>query len=1137
MRNLERIGRNARGMLVLHANWTNGTLMLWAESGAMYTARRSTIDHAPTAFSPASETEAVCVTALATPIHPFAVDAALLRQALIDSRWLCEADLVDVAAPAARTIELIVPGDSGEPWPSDRLAAWLGEPEPVASASPVTCVVPCVALRIEGVIEALLRRESIEFAGRLIPGHSLRYFTAVADFTADLLADQRFIPTMYQHRGGDFRASWQPWVHDEIARARVGALIAAMPPSVRAVVDEHQHEPWPILDAALRQLTDAAVRQALAVDRFVEAIEDRDARADAHVAWLAGLLDADDRVPLVDGTGSLLLRDVRQWVARLDERGQNLPLHLCLRLEEPADSTRLQELYPIGDDVKWTVSLHLRSPRDPDVFLDARVLWDQRAGGMLPGGIGTEAAQELLLSELGRASRMYSRVKDALSEATPAGFELTTTEAYEFLTEIRPVLEESGFDVIVPPWWEDPSAQIGARLFIDAPELGGVPRTPEEAGEAPNLVGLDSLVHYRWQIAIGDQPLSMEEFHALAAQRTPLVRLRGRWVEIRPDEIENALAFIESQPDGEMSLLRAIRLAHGAGDKGIGLHVAGFDASGWVRDLLGASRDEQRMPALAQPRTFGGELRPYQKSGVSWLAFLDRFGLGACLADDMGLGKTIQMIALWLHEREHLQPGDERPGPTLLIVPTSLVSNWVREIERFAPSLKVHVNHGPERALHESLREVALESDVVITTYGLVSRDRETLVNVHWHRVVLDEAQYIKNPPTKQTRTIRALKTHRRVALTGTPVENRLAELWSIMEFLNPGYLGPAGEFRQLFAIPIERHRDPVQAERLRGLVQPFVLRRLKTDPTVISDLPDCLETKEFATLTNEQAALYERTVNSMLGQIDSAAGIQRRGVVLATLVKLKQICDHPVLIAPGNEPVISLVDGEVREVAGGDAGDERVIGLGELSARSGKCRRLKVMLEEILAAGGKALIFTQFRRMGHLLTTMIQRELDCETMFLHGGTPVAKRQQMIDRFNAPDPGAGPAPAPGTGTGTGTGSGSGDVPVFILSLKAGGIGLNLTAANHVFHFDRWWNPAVENQATDRAFRIGQLRTVHVHKFVCQGTLEERIDQMIEQKTALAENIIGAGEQWLTELGTQQLREILTLRAAAMESDG
>ncbi len=416
-------------------------------------------------------------------------------------------------------------------------------------------------------------------------------------------------------------------------------------------------------------------------------------------------------------------------------------------------------------------------------------------------------------------------------------------------------------------------------------------------------------------------------------------------------------------------------------------------------------------------------------------------------------------------------------------------------------------HHGPDRLVGDQFIEVAGDRDVVITTYALISRDRETILNLPWHRVVLDEAQYIKNPPTKQTATIRSLNTTRRVALTGTPVENRLSELWSIMEFCNPGYLGQSGEFRRQFSVPIERHRDQHRAEQLRSLVQPFVLRRLKTDPTVIDDLPPCVVTKEYATLTTEQAALYQRVVGDMLGQVGRSDGIQRRGLVLAALVKLKQICNHP-----------EQANKDVKKYAGEKKGEKtspagRNVAL--LSSRSGKARRLMGMLEEVLATGDKALIFTQFRRAGHLLSAMIRHDLDAEVLFLHGGTPPVKRQEMIDRFQDPE---------------------GGIPIFILSLKAGGLGLNLTAANHVFHFDRWWNPAVENQATDRAFRIGQTRTVHVHKFVCQGTLEERIDQMIEEKTELAQNIIGAGEQWLTELSTGQLREMLTLRQSAMEAE-
>jgi SNF2 family DNA or RNA helicase len=466
----------------------------------------------------------------------------------------------------------------------------------------------------------------------------------------------------------------------------------------------------------------------------------------------------------------------------------------------------------------------------------------------------------------------------------------------------------------------------------------------------------------------------------------------------------------------------------------------------------------------------------------------------------MGLGKTVQLIALLQHERRDLPEGSGFK-PSLLVVPTSVMGNWARELNRFAPELKLHVQHGPSRPSGDAFVEAIEDADVVITTYALVVRDRESFEAIKWHRVVLDEAQYIKNPPTKQTTAIRALNTSRRIALTGTPVENRLTELWSIMEFCNPGYLGEVSDFRQRYARPIERHRDGVQAEHLRRLVQPFILRRLKTDRNVISDLPGCVETKEYATLTKEQCELYEDVVKQKMDNVDRSSGIQRRGLILSLLGQLKQICNHPAQMSEKDE-LNRLVSPD------GSA-------LRQLSVRSGKAKRMMTLLEEVLATGEQALVFTQYRRMGKLLAGMIEHDLGCETLFMHGGTPVPRRQRMIDRFQSAD---------------------GTAPVFVLSLKAGGLGLNLTAANHVFHYDRWWNPAVERQATDRAYRIGQSRTVHVHKFICIGTLEEQIDQMIEDKAALAENIIGAGDDWLTEMSTEQLRELLHLKPSAMEID-
>jgi hypothetical protein len=778
-----------------------------------------------------------------------------------------------------------------------------------------------------------------------------------------------------------------------------------------------------------------------------------------------------------------MLRDARVWLSRLEDAERVRPFRLCFRLSEPATP----------EEALWPLDFQLLLEGEPPVTIDARRIWAGPPSARVVDGHRIDRPHETLLAELGRASQIYPAIERALAEAHPVGIELTSHEAAHFLREHRHVLEESGFGVVVPSWWQQRAHRLGVRLQIESPGAGGHVTAP------PTRIGLDSLVDFSWRIAVGDEALTAEQLQQLAEAKAPLLRLGDRWVENPAEQLARAAAFVGREPGGETTLREAIQLAQradAAGPSGTGLPVLGMDAHGWVSEVLGLDGGDgrDRMPRLGQPRAFVGTLRPYQQTGLSWLVFLERFGFGACLADDMGLGKTIQLIALLLHEREHeSQPGG--PGPTLLVVPTSLIGNWVRELKRFAPSLSAHVHHGPQRLTGEGFDRAVAACDVVITTYALVPRDRATISGMTWRRVVLDEAQYIKNPPTQQAGAIRGLRAQRRVALTGTPIENRLSELWSIMEFCNPGYLGSAQEFRRRSAVPIERHRDRERADALRRLVHPFILRRLKTEPTVISDLPACVETKEFATLTAEQAALYQATVDQLLAVVDEAEGIQRRGRVLAALTRLKQVCNHPA------------------QLVGADAaaGLERR----SLSSRSGKSRRLIALLEELLAEGDRALVFTQYRRMGHLLAAMIRQDLDCEVQFMHGGTPPARRQDMIDHFQS----------------------GGAAPIFILSLRTGGVGLNLTAANHVFHFDRWWNPAVENQATDRAFRIGQTRTVQVHKFVCAGTLEERIDQMIEQKTELADNIISTGEQWVTELSTQRLSEILRLRAEAVEVDG
>jgi SNF2 family DNA or RNA helicase len=485
---------------------------------------------------------------------------------------------------------------------------------------------------------------------------------------------------------------------------------------------------------------------------------------------------------------------------------------------------------------------------------------------------------------------------------------------------------------------------------------------------------------------------------------------------------------------------------------------------------------------LAAPATLNATLRPYQARGLSWLSHMGALGLGACLADDMGLGKTIQLIALLLH-RQQQAPRDVRPA--LLVAPTSVLGNWEREVQRFAPSLLVAPHYGGERQRRpESFPPGAL----VLTSYGLLRRDAQLLAQVDWSLVALDEAQNIKNAASSTARAARALRSEQRFALTGTPVENRLAELWSISEFLNPGLLGPLETFRRELAVPIERHSNADATERLRRIVGPFVLRRLKSDKAIIADLPDKQEMTVACGLTREQATLYKAVVDEELRRIGSSDGIERRGRVLALLTFTKQICNHPA---------------------------QYLAEAGPLVGRSGKLTRLTEMLEEAVAAGDKALVFTQFREMGERLRAHLGAQLGVEVLLLHGGTAKARRDEMVQRFQ--DEPRGPR-------------------IFVLSVKAGGTGLNLTAASHVFHYDRWWNPAVEDQATDRAYRIGQKRSVQVHKLMCAGTVEERVASLLEQKRELAARVVGSGEQWITELGQNELRELFSLTKTAVVLD-
>jgi SNF2 family DNA or RNA helicase len=563
--------------------------------------------------------------------------------------------------------------------------------------------------------------------------------------------------------------------------------------------------------------------------------------------------------------------------------------------------------------------------------------------------------------------------------------------------------------------------------------------------------------------------LTEDELGDLARVKVPLVRMRGRWVHLDPERLAAGLAFLQ-RGGGTMTAGDALRMIRLLPPEELPLPVTAAWGEGWAAGLLTGDLDE-RLELLEQPPDLVGVLRAYQRRGFSWLAFLDRLGLGACLADDMGLGKTVQLLALLLHARR---------GPALLICPLSVLGNWQREAARFAPSLRVVVRHGADRP-----EEAAPEGDfdVVLTTYATAARDWPALAGIGWDRIVLDEAQHIKNSASAVAKAVRRIPARSRIALTGTPVENRLAELWSIMDFLNPGVVANAHTFRARFSVPIERYADEDAALRLRQATKPFLLRRVKADPAVIDDLPDKRHVRHLCGLTAEQATLYQAVLDDMLERIGETSD-RRKGFVLAAMTKLKQVCNHPAHLLGDGTP---------------------------LAGRSGKLDRLEEILANALVDGDRVLVFTQFARFGAMLTPYLTGRLATPVGFLHGGTAKGARDAMVAQFQAR---RGPR-------------------VMLLSVKAGGVGLNLTAANHVVHLDRWWNPATEAQATDRAFRIGQDRDVQVHTLVCVGTVEERIDSVMADKRALAGLAVASEHGWLAGLSTQDLADLVALSPEAV----
>lgn len=755
------------------------------------------------------------------------------------------------------------------------------------------------------------------------------------------------------------------------------------------------------------------------------------------------------------------------WLIQIGWRKDTTPFRCCLHLQEPE-----------GEQSNWQLRTLLQDKEDPELIYT----WNPSDLTSLPtewqhnwDDYSQRVKKDCDLwvqhvSWLGNPSANEDHlvnIQETLHEE----------QAWRFLTEDSLRLAEAGVIIFLPSWWE--------KLKDLKPVLRAKVKSSVGSSQE-SLLGLDTLMNFDWKLATNGVELSEEEFQQLMEQKKRLVFIRGKWIQLNPEHMEKIRRVLDKLdrqglPFREVLEHQLIPSPTAVDEKGNAPSdedqgLLEIQVNKHLSHLIGQLQEASTIPILEPSQDLQGHLRPYQQAGSSWLMFLRRFGLGGCLADDMGLGKTIQMIAYLLAVREQEKPG----VPTLLICPTSVLGNWQKELERFAPVLRVHLHYGAQRQKGEAFLPAIKGTDVVLTSYALSHLDQEELSSLQWDCICLDEAQNIKNAYTKQAKAIRQLIGRHRIALTGTPIENRLTELWSIMDYLNPGYLGSLQLFRGRFVTPIESENDQHKITQVQRLISPFLLRRTKKDPAIELDLPDKEELKVYAPLTSEQASLYEGLIQDTFERLNQLSGMQRRGLILAMLTKLKQLCNHPALYL--KEPLSTT-----------------------LKDRSNKMEELLSIVQHVCEKKEQCLIFTQYVEMGKMIQAYLEQMLGQKAFFLNGGTPKAKRDQLITQFQ-----------------------EGETNVFILSLKAGGTGLNLTAANHVIHFDRWWNPAVENQATDRAHRIGQKRYVQVHKLVTLGTLEERIDEMLERKLALSEHII-QGENWITELSTDELRDLFVLR--------
>ena len=1036
--------RSRTSTRVLHGTWlpeNNGRLVIWAEQQVKARGRRGNL-------------------------HPYRLGPKALAEIARDS-W-------NIAANRFTMTELWLTLPSGDKGPvlSPELQAVLGEESPLPERWSAWRV---KGMAVKDPITVLTTAEKLRQDPDTIPGQDLLFWSEVLRALHTCIQRHEFLPAIFagnesatgpRARSGrgrkkksvEFETGWE--VTESYWQSTFLPLAQAMPGICRVTWSKNRNGSGdqPLMRSSndlMAHFVSEFLHHHVGNSRLPKTVTSR-----FKGSFIGFSVGAETRMrdrsspakPVYMSNGVALdtthWQKWKAWQDQINRASRFTDEQICFRLLDPDRRT---------PDC-WRLEILLSSRKEPSLLTPLREFWKSQHP--------IEKVREILL-QLGQAARLFERVWDGMQTEFPDSVDLTRDEALGFLHHDGPVLQDAGFRVIVPSWWTQ-SGQRRIRVRMVARMASG--GLAGAGSDSSGLLGLDSVVDWNPVVLLNGHPVTREEWQKIALAKPGLVQIRGEWMELSAEEIARLEEIWLSDGQDEQRTIGELLREQDESTE--------IEFEGELGARLNRLEDDHEIALQDIPGGFVGKLRQYQLRGYSWLASSEDLGFGVCLADDMGLGKTVQVLTTMLRDKE----SHPDSPPTLLVAPTSVLGNWQREAGRFTPEISTHVHHGPARPRKlAEFRKSLAGFDVIITSFGVARLDRAILSKIRWRRLVIDEAQNAKNPTAKITRALRSIHAARRIALTGTPVENRLLDLWSIFSVISPGYLGTVTDFRRDFERPIIRKNDRRALVRLREMVTPFILRRLKTDKAIISDLPDKIEQNAICNLTSEQAALYEAVVNKVTEALESAEDTQRQGLMLSSITLLKQICNHPAQY---------LQDGSIFS--------ER---------RSHKLARTCAMLDDVIAEGESALVFTQFTEIGHQLELLFRSRIDADIYYLHGGTPRPLRERMVEMFQE------------TNT---------EPAIFVLSLRAAGVGLTLTRANHVIHFDRWWNPAVENQATDRAYRIGQERIVMVHKMVTMGTLEERIDELIESKKRLAEEVVGSGESWLAEMGDDSFRELIAL---------